>query len=245
MKRDKAAAAAKGSREWRSWRETRRQRHHDHLAILGISAQSLRSKNPYSFQLSGEQYSAYRNEALSFDLTHFLNRSRKSKYLRSAYFPIEISIFSSPVYWNLYFLSTFLLKSLLLFTFLLKSQLSHSLVDWNLYFLIYFSICIVYTFLMKSLLFHHFSIEIFSSPTGQCHHHPTFTRRFAICNCFPQLYGTTSATQRHHHSNAIKHLASAQRRFWICNCFPHNTLHLFGPLAARSTPLQSALRHAL
>ena len=40
--------------QWRSGRETRRQRHHDHLAIVGSATQSLRSKNPYSFQLSRE-----------------------------------------------------------------------------------------------------------------------------------------------------------------------------------------------
>ena len=59
-KGDKAAAAAKSSPEWRSWRETNEGRQGGSgittiWRLWGSAAQSLRSKNPYSFQLSGEK----------------------------------------------------------------------------------------------------------------------------------------------------------------------------------------------
>ena len=84
--------------------------------------------------------------------------------LLSLYFSIEISNFFSFFYWNLYFLFTFLMKSLLslyfsieisafsltlyfLFTFLLKSL--HSLHYWNLYFPFTFLLKPPSTFLLK------------------------------------------------------------------------------------------------
>ena len=60
MKGDKAAAAAKSSPEWRSGRETNEGRQGGSgittiWRLWGSATQSLRSKNPYSFQLSGEK----------------------------------------------------------------------------------------------------------------------------------------------------------------------------------------------
>ena len=61
MKGDKAAAAAKSSPEWRSWRGDKWRGRQGGSGITtiwrfwGSATQSLRSKNPYSFQLSGEK----------------------------------------------------------------------------------------------------------------------------------------------------------------------------------------------
>ena len=60
MKGDKAAGAAKSSPEWRSCRETNEGRQGGSGIttigrLWGSATQSLRSKNPYSFQLSGEK----------------------------------------------------------------------------------------------------------------------------------------------------------------------------------------------
>ena len=63
MKGDKAAAVAKSSPEWRSWRETNEGRQGGSgittiWQFLGSASKPviLRSKNPYSFQLSGEKH---------------------------------------------------------------------------------------------------------------------------------------------------------------------------------------------
>ena len=113
--------------------------------------------------------------------------------------------FSSLFFSNVYFLFTFLLKSLLFSPFYSTSILSLQfsvgifiLPDfcWNLYFL--------FTFLLKSLLSSHFSFEILLlslqsfqmksilslrfpigiSTSGNLG--PTITRHVAICNCVPQ-----------------------------------------------------------
>ena len=60
MQGDKAAGAAKSSPEWRSCRETNEGRQGGSgittiWRLWGSATESLRSKNPYSFQLSGEQ----------------------------------------------------------------------------------------------------------------------------------------------------------------------------------------------
>ena len=63
-----------------------------------------------------------------------------------------ISTFSELFYWNLYFLLTFPLKSLLSLNFPIEISTFSSLSYWNLYFL--------WTFLLKSLLSLNFHIEI-------------------------------------------------------------------------------------
>ena len=66
-------------------------------------------------------------------------------------FSIEMSTFSLLFFWNLYFLFTFLLKSLLSLYFSFEICTFSLLFYWNLYFL--------FTFLLKSLLSFYFSIE--------------------------------------------------------------------------------------
>ena len=73
-------------------------------------------------------------------------------HLLSFDFSFGIPHFSLLFYWNLYFLFTFLLKSLLSLYFSIEISAFSLLFDWNLYFL--------FTLLLKSLLSLYFSIEI-------------------------------------------------------------------------------------
>ena len=73
------------------------------------------------------------------------------KSLIALYCSIEISTFSLPFYWNLYFPLTFLLKSRLFF-FSIEISAFSFLLYWNLYFL--------FTCLLKSPLSHYLFIEI-------------------------------------------------------------------------------------
>ena len=66
------------------------------------------------------------------------NSTNQAGISTSLYFSIEISTFSKRSYWNLYFLLTFLLKSLLSLYFSIEISTFSWLSYWNLYFLFTF-----------------------------------------------------------------------------------------------------------